>query len=74
MMDDIQKAVELAFEAFHKEFGEDVKLEDGDEVVFIMNNCVLIISLESGTLQEKFIGGKPLTIDHTLKIYESEDR
>lgn len=73
-MEDIQKAIELAFEAFHKEFGEDEKLEDGDEVVFILNNCVLIISLEDGNLQEKFIGGKPLTVDHTLKIYESEEK
>lgn len=72
-MDDIQTAVELAFEAFHKEFGENEKLEDGDEVVFILNNCVLIISLEDGCLREKFIGGKPLTVNHTLKIYESEE-
>lgn len=73
-MDDIQKAVELAVEAFHKEFGEDAKFEDGDEVVFVLNNCILIISLEDGHLQEKFIGGKPLIVDHTLKVYESEEK
>lgn len=71
-MEDIQKAIELALDAFHKEFGEDAKFEEGDEVVFELNNCVLIISLEDGKLQEKFIGGKPLRVDCTLKIYESE--
>ena len=72
-MEDITKAVELALAAFKEEFGEDAKLEEGDEVVFQLNNCVLIISLENNTLKQKFIGGLPIKVDHTLKIYESED-
>lgn len=38
-----------------------------------MNNCVLVISLQDATLKYDFIGGKPLQVDHTLRIYESED-
>lgn len=32
-MEDIQKAVELAFEAFKERYGQDAKLEDGDTFV-----------------------------------------
>ena len=45
-MEDISKAIELAVTAFKEKFGEDAKLEEGDEVVFQLNNCVLIISIE----------------------------
>lgn len=48
-------------------------LKKGDEVVFQLNNCVLIISIEDNTMKQKFIGGQPIKIDHTLKIYESEE-
>ena len=67
MMEDISKAIELAIAAFN------AKLEEGDEVVFQLNNCVLIISIEDNTIKQKFIGGQPIKIDHTLKIYESEE-
>lgn len=73
MMEDIQKAVELAFVAFKERYGADAKIEEGDQIVFVLNNCTLIISLNDGNLKEEFIGGKPLQVDHTLKIYESED-
>ncbi len=73
-MDDIQKAVESAFEAFKERYGQDARLEEGDKIVCVMNNCTLIISLENGKLKEEFIGGKPLQVNHTLKIYESEDK
>ena len=56
-----------------KKFGEDVKLEDGDEFVTVFNNAALIISLEDNTLKTKFIGGKPYQVDMTLAIYEGED-
>lgn len=71
-MDDITKAIELALEAFKKELGEDAKLEEGDEVVFQLNNCVLIMSIEDNTLKQRFIGGLPIKVDYTLKIYEKE--
>lgn len=74
MMEDIQKAVELAFSAFKERYGEGAKIEEGDQFVCVMNNCTLIISLNDGNLKEEFIGGKPLQVNYTLKIYESEDR
>lgn len=73
-MKDIEKATELALAAFKERYGESVELEDGDEVVFQLNNCILIISIEDNTIKEKFIGGLPIKVDHTLKIYESEEK
>ena len=66
----IQNAVLAAFEEFKKEFGENAKLEEGDEFVTVFNNCALIISIEDGTLKERFIGGKPYRVDMSLAIYE----
>ena len=69
-MEDIQKAIEAAFAAFKKEFGEDAKLEEGEEFVFLFNNCVLIMGVEDKCLEQKFIGGQPIKVDYALKIYE----
>jgi hypothetical protein len=68
----LDEAVNAAFAEFKKEFGQDVKLEDGDEFVTVFNNAALVISLEDNTLKTKFIGGKPYQVDMTLAIYEGE--
>lgn len=68
----LDEAVNAAFAEFKKEFGQDVKFEDGDEFVTVFNNAALSISLENNTLKTKFIGGKPYRVDMTLAIYESE--
>lgn len=70
-MEELGQAINLAMEKFKEEYGDDAKLEDGDEFVTVFNNCVLIISLEDGRLETKFIGGKPFYADMTLSIYES---
>lgn len=70
MLKQIDEAVGAAFAEFKKEYGEDVKLEDGEEFVTVFNNAVLIVGLEGATLKTKFIGGKPYQVDMTLEIYE----
>ncbi len=72
-MGELNEAIGKAFDEFRKKFGEDAKLEEGDEFVTVLNNAVLIISLEAGTLKTKFIGGAPFKVDMTLKIYEGSD-
>jgi len=41
--------------------------------VTVLNNSVLIISLENGTLKTNFIGGAPFKVDMTLDIFEGSD-
>lgn len=69
----LDEAIRRAFDEFKKEFGEDAKLENGDEFVTVLNNAVLIISLENGTLKTNFIGGAPFKVDMTLDIFEGSD-
>lgn len=70
MMKQLDEAIGAAFREFKKDYGEDIKLEDGDEFVTIFNNATLIVGLEDNTLHTKFIGGKPYRVDMTLAIYE----
>lgn len=71
-MDELMKAVDLALVEFKKEFGEDAKLENGDEFVTVFNNCTLVISLENSNFKTHFIGGEPYRVDMTLSIYEED--
>ena len=73
LMRQLEEAIRRAFDEFRKEFGEDAKLENGDEFVTVLNNAVLIISLENGTLKTNFIGGAPFKVDMTLDIFEGSD-
>ncbi len=70
-MEEIQIAINLAMKKFKEEYGQDAKLQDGDEFVTVFNNCVLIISFKDGNFSTKFIGGKPYEVYMTLSIYES---
>lgn len=38
-VEEIGEAMKLAMEKFKEEYGEDAKLEDGDEFVTIFNKC-----------------------------------
>lgn len=70
MLKQLDDAVKAAFAEFKKEFGEDARLEDGDEFVTVFNNAALIVGLEDNTLYTKFVGRKPYRVDMTLAIYE----
>ena len=70
MMKQLDEAIGAAFEEFKKEFGEDVKLEEGDEFVTVFNNAVLVIGVEDYTLKTKLIVGNPNKEDMTMPIYE----
>ena len=71
-MEELVEIINLAMEQFKYEYGDDAKLEDGDEIVTVLNNCALIVSLENGELKTRFIGGKPYYIDRSLSIYRED--
>lgn len=68
-MEEIFEIINLAMKQFKQEYGDDAKLEDGDEIVAVLNNCALIVSLKNSELKTRFIGGKPYYIDRSLSIY-----
>lgn len=65
-MNEVMKKV---MEAFKKEFGEDANLEDGDTVVFELNDCTLILSRDGGKVRTEFLGDKPIKVDCTTGFY-----
>lgn len=42
-MTTIDEAIKLAMDEFTKEFGEDAKLEDGDEFATVFNDGIIIL-------------------------------
>ena len=65
----MKEVMDKVIEAFKKEFGEDAKLEDGDKLVFELNDCTLILSLEDGRLKTEFLGDKPIKVDCSTGFY-----
>ena len=65
-MNDIFK---LVSEAIEREFGEGEKIEEGDTLVFQLNDCILVMSLEDGHLRTEFIGGQVIKVDTSTGFY-----
>lgn len=69
-MMDLKKVFDKVQEAIEREFGEGEKLEDGDTLVFQLNDCVLIMGLKDGHLRMEFIGGEVIKVDVSTGLYE----
>ena len=69
-MNETNNAIKLAMEQFKAEYGEDAKLEDGDEFVTVFNDAVMIISLENKKIDIKILAGKPCFVNHSLNLTE----
>lgn len=65
----MDKLLEKLVDAFKREFGEEAQLEDGDTLVFELNDCTVILGLEDGTLREEIIGDKPIKVDYTTGYF-----
>jgi len=69
-METISKALELAQEQFKNEYGQDAKLEEGEEFVTVFNDAVLIIGFEDKNLSIKISAGKPYFVDFNLDLLD----
>ena len=70
-MGSIEKAVAMLIENFKKECGEDAKLENGDEIVGVCHDGIVIIGIEKDELNIKVIAGEPYNLDTSLNLLES---
>lgn len=66
-MDDL---LPILIDSFKREFGEDEKINDGDTVVFELNDCTVILSLEDASLKTEVIGDKPIRVNYTTGYFE----
>ena len=69
----MDKLMEKVLDAFKQEFGDDAKFEEGDTLVFELNDCTLILSYEDKTVKEEIIGNKPIKVDYTTGFYDDND-
>lgn len=66
-MDDL---LSILIDAFKREHGEDEKINDGEIVVFELNDCTVILSLEDAKLKTEVIGDKPIRVNYTTGYFE----
>ena len=69
-MEETKNAIQLAMEQFRAEFGEDAKLEEGDEFATVFDDAVVIISFNNRNLSVRILAGKPYYVNHTLNLTE----
>lgn len=66
----LKEALDLAILQYKKEYGEDAKIEEGEEFATVFNDAVLIIGLENKKISIKVLAGKPYFVDHNLNLTE----
>ena len=66
MQDKLANGINKIISEFKKESGEDAKLEDGDELVGVFGDCVIIISLENKEMKVNVILGEPYTFNEKI--------
>lgn len=66
----LKEALDLAILQYKKEYGEDAKIEEGEEFATVFNDAVLIIGLENKTISIKVLAGKPYFVNHNLNLTE----
>ena len=71
-MDEIYEIVNEAMEILKDKCGTPA-LDEGDEAVFLLNNCTLFLGFENGELKIKFIGGEPIKIDKSCSFYVEKE-
>ncbi len=62
----------ILINAFKRDYGEDEKINEGDTLVFELNDCTVILSLEDKTLKTEIIENKPIKVDYTTGYFEEE--
>ncbi len=72
-MEDFMKKLSCAF---HKEYGEDAKLENGEMQVFELQDCTVVMSNEENNIKINVTADKPIKCDFASGLFveaESEE-
>ena len=72
-MEIINKGLEMMMCEFKKEFGENEKLKDGDSIVGVFNDAVIVAELINKELKINIHAGEPYKFDYSLGLLDSED-
>ena len=66
MTDAIADAIEKVIGAYKKEFGENEKMENGDELVGVFKDAVIVISKQNNELNVKISAGEPYMFEENM--------
>jgi hypothetical protein len=66
----VDQAIQIALNEFKKEYGENAKIEDGDEFATVFNDGILVISMENKKLSIKIFAGEPYKVDFNLNLLD----
>lgn len=67
-MNKIEEIVTMVMDKYKEENGEDLKLEEGDEIVSVFNDGVMILGVENNTFSMKVLAGEPYRFDYDLGL------
>lgn len=66
----LKEALDLVILQYKKEYGEDAKMEEGEEFATVFNDAVVIIGLKNRKISIKVLAGKPCFVDRNLNLTE----
>ena len=66
----LEEVFQLIQQQLKKEYGQEFKLEEGDEIVCVLNDAAVIVGVENNELQLKVLLGKPLKVDYSIEDAE----
>ena len=67
--ENMEDFMEKIFRAFHKEYGEDAKLEDGEMQVFELQDCTVVLSNEENNIKINVTADKPIKCDFSSGLF-----
>lgn len=70
-MDEIAEVARFLSGELRRTTGSD-KLEDDDTAVVLLNNGVVVFSMDDGELSVQVVGGEPFRMDYSLSIFEGD--
>lgn len=68
-MEELNNIIELAAKKYLEKYGENAKMEEGEEQVFLLRNGTLVLSIDHGEFKVKLIGGDPIKLDIGYSIF-----
>jgi hypothetical protein len=68
-MDELNNIIDLAAKKYLEKYGEDAKMEEGEEQVFLLRNGTLVLSIENRELKIKLVGGEPIELDVSCSFF-----
>lgn len=71
-MDNTQELFVKAVSLLKERYGTDFKFEDGDNFVFCLNNCTMVIAMKDKNLSVEFSSEEPFFMDMDCSLFTED--